>query len=722
VEGHDITRGCLPRPSLCSWAGGCWRASAGGVWIRWAVPILALTNIAYSIGSIEILRSVTFALEPGERVGLVGRNGAGKSTLLRLVEGEIAADDGIRMLARSARVGMLRQDPVLEKTETLRGEAESAFAELHELHRRIDALYGDMAGEEGGNTGEKAMGRLAKLEREMEAKGGYAVGHRIDAILHGLGFSDADFSLPVSGLSGGQRARLALGKLLLAEPDVLLLDEPTNHLDTAGCEWLEQFLSERFKGAVVMVSHDRYMLDCVVDRIVEVEDGRLIDYPGSYSAFREMRAQRRLTQYRVHQKQQTKFKTEEKFIAKFKAGQRAKQARGRQTRLDRERAQTIERPAELDSFKMQFPPAPRPGDLVAVLRKGEVTFENEDGKKTLFKNLDLTISRGERWGVIGPNGVGKTTLINAMLEKIPLTNGSTRLGTNVCVGYYRQTLDEPDETPVFQFIQRAIRLENPELSLSEQAARDLAGAFLFSGKDQDKPMNEISGGERSRARLAALLASAKNLLVLDEPTNHLDIPAAERLEQTLKKSEDGGAFDGTLILVSHDRALIDALCDHLLVFDGGGGGGGEGGVDVYHGNYTQWRDHRALKAKERAAAEKDAARSAAKSAGKTEAQAATKDAGKSGGDGAGNGAAGNGAGGNGAGGNGEKNPFSWMGVEQLEERIGTATAQIGELDVALAKPETYADRDGFQRLLDRHEKLKGELEVLEEEWLRKSEG
>ncbi|MCH9057996.1 MAG: ABC-F family ATP-binding cassette domain-containing protein, partial [Planctomycetes bacterium] len=600
------------------------------------MPLLTLSAVSFAYAFEPILDDVSFAVEPGQRIALVGRNGAGKTTLLNIVAGRIEPDSGTRSIAKTVRIGVLDQHPTLDPDETLRGEAEAAFAQLHELHRRIDDLYARMA-DDDANT-QQLMNRLGALEREMEAKGGYAVGHRIDAILHGLGFSDDDFTLPVSGLSGGQRSRLALAKLLLDEPDLLLLDEPTNHLDAAGCEWLEQFLAERFTGAVVMVSHDRYMLDRVVGRIVEVEHARLIEYPGSFSQFREIRAQRRLTQLRAHEKQQTRFKRQEHFIARFKEGQRAKQARGRQTRLDRERrSEAIERPLELDTFNISFPPAPRPGDLVAIVRDAAVTFATDSGEDfTLFSGLSLTVSRGERWGIIGPNGVGKTTLIRAILGEVALTAGSARLGTNVHVGYFQQTLEAPDDTPVYRFIQGAIRRENPDLALSEQAARDLAGAFLFSGDDQDSPMNELSGGEHSRARLAALLASARNLLVLDEPTNHLDIPSAERLEQTLKPTKQGGAYDGTLILVSHDRALIDALCDHLLVFDG------RGGVTVYHGNYTQWREHVAAQAGSKSD------RPALKAKSNTSAPTVATDSAPS--------AA-------------KRNPFSWMRHEQLEQRI-----------------------------------------------------
>ncbi|MGE4196988.1 MAG: ABC-F family ATP-binding cassette domain-containing protein, partial [Phycisphaerales bacterium] len=339
------------------------------------MPILAAVNLSYSIGQTVILDGATLSIEPGERIGLVGRNGAGKSTLMRLITGELTPDSGSTGLARGARVGFLRQDPVLDPHLTLREEAGKAFAELTRLHAELDEVYHDMerVSIEGGPDADARLERLMRkqtdVERRMEAAGGYAIDHKIDAVLHGLGFTDGQFHVKVSGLSGGQKGRLALAKLLLESPDLLLLDEPTNHLDIAGREWLEEFLVSDFRGAVLMVSHDRYMLDRVVTRIEEVEQGRLIDYPGNYSAFCEIRYQRRLTQFRAFEKQQDKFRKEEAYIRKYKAGQRAKQAQGRQSKLDREkRDSTLERPVELETLDFDLPRAPRARDQVAVAR------------------------------------------------------------------------------------------------------------------------------------------------------------------------------------------------------------------------------------------------------------------------------------------------------------------------------------------------------------------
>ncbi|MAY73971.1 MAG: ABC transporter, partial [Phycisphaerae bacterium] len=531
------------------------------------MPLLAATNIELSYGERRVLDRVSLSVEDGERVGVVGRNGGGKSSLMRILAGELKPDSGTVSLAQGRRLGYLTQDPRLPARETLRGATETAFAELHRLHERLDEVFQNMAGAEGEAL-EKLMRDQDRIEKQIEAAGGYAIDHKIDQVLHGLGFTDAQFSIPVEGLSGGQKARVALAKLLLEEPQILLMDEPTNHLDIQGRIWLETFLKDQFKGAVILISHDRYLLDNVVHRIIEVEPvpgqgGRLIDYPGNYRAFREQRADRILTQQRAWEKQQTAFKREEAFIRKYKAGQRAKQAKGRESRLDRAKeATTIEKPLELDVMKLSLPKAERTGELVAVGRGLSKRYTNDEGERVLFDELDVTIERGQRWGVIGPNGAGKTTLVRCLLGEIPLDAGAITLGTKLAIGYFRQTHEglNPEMT-IVRYLQDAVAKQCEGVRLSEQQARDLAGAFLFSGQTQEKELGLLSGGERSRAVLAALFATAKNVLVLDEPTNHLDIPSAERLEEALRRAptpaelaldenagRDQGMFDGTLIL------------------------------------------------------------------------------------------------------------------------------------------------------------------------------
>ncbi|MCA9299006.1 MAG: ABC-F family ATP-binding cassette domain-containing protein, partial [Phycisphaerales bacterium] len=389
----------------------------------------------------------------------------------------------------------------------------------------------------------------------------------------------------------------------------------------------------------------------------------------------------------------------EAYIRKYKAGQRAKQARGREARLEREKqSSTIERPVELAELRLQLPKAPRAGDLVVSARGLTKVYPLEgDREKVLFRDLDLTIQRGERWGVIGPNGAGKTTVVSCLLGDTVPTAGTSKLGANVAPGHFTQTHEHmPGDETVHRFIQNEVR-RACEQTISEQQARNLGGAFLFSGDEQEKEIAVLSGGEKARCRLAALLASARNLLVLDEPTNHLDIPSAERLEEAL--STEGG-YDGTLILVSHDRALIDATCDHLLVLDG------QGGAKVFLGNYSEWQDAlagRTASPASNAPAAPTPRRSespapAAKSPPKAQPNAAPQAADEP----------------------RRKNPFSWMSLDKIEARIGEIEARVAAIDTTLDDPDIWAEVDRANALTEERDALRDELGTLEEEWIRKS--
>lgn len=672
------------------------------------MPLLAAANLRHSYGTDQILTGVSLAIEPGQRVGVVGRNGEGKSTLFKCLAGLIKPDSGEVSVARGARLGYLHQDPDLNPNDTLRGAAEGAFAELHELHEKLNAVF-DAMGQADGDQLDSLLKQQVKLEERIEALGGYAIDHQIDEVLHGVGFTDAQFNIPVSGLSGGQKARLALARLLLEAPDIMLLDEPTNHLDIDGRLWLESFLRDEFKGAVLLISHDRAMLDHVVNRIVEVENGRLIDYPGNYQKFRELRAERRMVQLRAWEAEQTRFKKEEEFIRRYKAGQRAKQAKGRESILEREKeSSTLERPTELATFTLDLPKAERSGELVIIAKGISKKYTNEHGEeKVLFHDLDWTVSRGERWGIIGPNGAGKTTLVHCVLGDTPIDTGERRLGANVVVGHFKQTSDGMDpDLPVYRYLQKVIQQETNGQLLSEQQARNLAGAFLFSGDDQDKELRVLSGGERARARMAALLASAKNLIILDEPTNHLDIQSAERLEESLalpieatseRPGREGGDFDGTMILISHDRALINACCNRLLVLNG------TGGAEIFHGNYDDWaavKKKRDAEATARADAERqqqEAEEKKRKAAEEAKRAAASKNAAP------------------------KASTLERMSQPKLESEIARIEARIKAIDAEMASPDVWSDHRKADKLGNERTKLMQELEPLEFEWMRRAE-
>ncbi len=659
------------------------------------MPLVTATNIVHRYGTDIILEGVSITIEPGDRVGMVGRNGCGKSTLLKIMSEIIKPDGGSITIQRGSRVGYLKQDPDLDPTETLKDAAEGAFDTLHALHREMHDVYDAMATAKGDDLA-RLMKKQATLEAQIEAAGGYAIDHKIEEVLHGLGFTDAQFSLPVAKLSGGQKGRLALARLLLENPDVLLLDEPTNHLDIEGRIWLEEFLNHEYRGAVVMVSHDRYLLDNVVNKIVEIEQGRLIDYPGNYAKFRELRVERRTVMLRAYESQQDKIRQEEAYIRRYKAGQRARQAKGRETRLEREKAEgLLEKPMEMAVFTIRLPAAERSGDITASARGLSKSYEAEDGTtKVLFHDLDLVVERGERWGIIGPNGAGKTTLVRCLLGEIPADAGVVRIGANVKVGYYRQTHDGLDvNQSVYRYLQGVILKEAPTQAMSEQQARDLAGAFLFTGDEQEKQLWQLSGGERSRAVLAGLLASAKNLIVLDEPTNHLDIPSAERLEDALGSE---GGYEGTMLLISHDRALIDHTCDHLLILDG------HGNAEIFAGSYTEWKRKDESRKREAArAAEAEKAKKEAAERQRREAEERRKTAAKPKAP--------------------TTNKLARLTTEQIEAQIEKIQNRIKQIDQDMMSGDTWRDARKSNQLSAERGKLMSELEPLEFEWASRAE-
>lgn len=671
------------------------------------MALLSLANVVLSFGDRNILNGVNLTLDQGVHVGMVGRNGCGKSTLMKLIAGigPLKADTGQIQLTRGSTAGYLTQDPDMNPENSLREEAATAFAELHKLHDQLDAMSHEMATVEGDEL-DKLLKKYEQVEHAMQAAGGYAVDHLIDATLHGLGLTDNFFGVKVKDLSGGQKGRLALAKLLLSNPDLLLLDEPTNHLDIAGREWLEQYLST-YRGAVILISHDRWLLDRVTTRIYELADGVLEEYPGNYAKYRILRAERREFQMREFEKQQERIKSEQGFIDKFRAGQRSAQALGREKRLERlKRDNLIERPVNDEQMSLRLRPSQRCGDLVVT---AEHLGKHYDAK-TLFNNLSMVIKRGDRVGIIGPNGAGKSTLIRCLLGEQKPDDGIAKVGASVAVGHYHQSHDHLD---VKQTVVEYLRVFVP--SQTEQEARDLAGAFLFTGQDQDKPLSVLSGGERSRAVLAGLVVQGHNVLVLDEPTNHLDIFAAERLEEMLLQftapiegfgqNQVGG---GTLMLITHDRMLLENLVDQLLIFDG------HGGVRHFPGTYSDYVI--AQQQLEANAAAKDKANEKPKNAGKSDSSSSRK-----------NESAGNSSR------NSQNQPqnksannsnapsgaLSKMSQESLEAKIVQVETKLSEVDKELANPDVYRDGQKVRKLQDKRERLTSELKPLEEEWARR---
>ncbi len=527
------------------------------------MSLLTLSNVNIQYGNRLILEGASLSIQPQVRLGLVGRNGTGKSSLLSVMAGVQQPDAGAVDRRRGTRIGLLDQHPQFDSGMSVRAVAFSGLAEVKAVEHALTQLYTDMASEDGANL-EALMRKQEDLEARLAALGGWSSDHQVDATLHGLGFSEQMFDRPADVLSGGERARLALAKLLLEGPDVLLLDEPTNHLDLDGRQWLATWLADEYRGAVVIVSHDRWFLDRVCTQMVDIRRATLEVYQGNYSTFRTLRSERLETESRAWEKQQDVVRREKEFIKRYKAGQRAKQARGRASRLQRLiEASTLERPEREAVAAMRLPPIRRCGDRVVSAEQIRVQV----GDEVLVDELSLEITRGDRIGIVGPNGAGKTTLVRCLLGDLPIAGGTMLQGTGVEPGWFRQTQGHlRDELAVWEYLQGV--LKDAHGAATEQEARDLAGAFLFTSSDQDRLLGSMSGGERARAMIAGLFGSGCNVLVLDEPTNHIDLDTTQRLESVLAAE---GPFDGTLILVSHDRAMLEATCQRLVVLDGQGG-------------------------------------------------------------------------------------------------------------------------------------------------------
>ncbi len=531
------------------------------------MPLLTAANLSKSYGPLDIFPEISFSIPHRARIGLVGANGVGKTTLLRILIGEEEPSSGTIHKARGIRIGYLPQEAVLDSTRTLWAECMTVFTPLLTMQQELHMLEESLATSPDSTDLMEAYG---EQQRRFERAGGYEFETRTRITLSGLGFNRGDEKRPVRQLSGGQRTRVMLAKLLLSEPELLLLDEPTNHLDIVAVEWLEAFFKE-WNGAVLIVSHDRYFLDQVTTAIWEMTPA-LEEYRGNYSAYltqREERYQRRLQEY---QAQQEFIEKEEDYIRRNIAGQNTRQAQGRRTRLERLLSEArLTPPLQRRALRLNLVSSGRSGDLVLRTRSLSVGYADEG--KPLFGVDDLTLIRGECAAIIGPNGAGKTTFLKTILEQIPPYAGETVLGASLKVGYFAQAHEglHPDWT-----LMDEIQAIMPKWLPAE--IRDYLARFLFTGEDVFKEVNLLSGGERGRLALACLALQGANLLLLDEPTNHLDLPAQEILQTIL------GQFQGTILLVSHDRYLIDALATQVWEVLPK-----QRKLIVYEGSYSEYR-------------------------------------------------------------------------------------------------------------------------------------
>ncbi|HET9921662.1 MAG TPA: ABC-F family ATP-binding cassette domain-containing protein [Ktedonobacteraceae bacterium] len=541
------------------------------------MPMVSVIQIGKSFGAERIFSGVSFQIDPQDRIGLVGPNGAGKSTLLNILAGREEPDEGTVAVGHNVRTGYLTQTTDFQPENTLREEMLTVFDELRGWEQELNDLGQELASPRAmadDALHEQLLERYAELQSRLEHAGGYTYENRVEQVLDGLGFTREQQEAPVMQLSGGQQTRAALGKLLLQEPDLLLLDEPTNHLDLAALEWLETYLTS-WKGALVIVAHDRYFLDKTVSRTIEMAFGRIEEYPGNYTKYLALREERMERRMREYEAQQAHIAHTEEFIRRYKAGQRSKEARGRQKLLDR--LERVERPQDFPEMHFEFSPVVNSGQIVLSTQKLTIGYRNAlaaNGRaaepETLLRVADLELLRGDVVGLVGPNGSGKTTLLRTIIGELAPLSGQVIPGHNVRIGYYSQTHEGLDQ-------ERTILDEILQVTtLTVEGARSFLGRFLFSGEDVFKPISTLSGGERSRVALAKLTLQGSNFLILDEPTNHLDLQSRQFLEEVLSE------FEGTLLFVSHDRYFIDSLATKLWVIE-------DGVLIPYYGNYTDYR-------------------------------------------------------------------------------------------------------------------------------------
>ncbi len=524
------------------------------------MALVEMNDVSRYFGARCIFSAVNLSLPKQVRVGIIGRNGEGKTTLLRVIAGELEHDSGEIHIASDIRLGYLSQGlPCYSSTvfdEAMSGKPEvlEAASKMRKLESKMASGYGDT---------QELLNQYAKAQSRFEGLYGYDLEHEVAEILAGLGFPKNIWSQKAEDLSGGQKVRLNLVKLLVSRPDVLLLDEPTNHMDISGVEWLEGYLN-RYPGAVVVVSHDRRFLDVVVDRIWEIESGTVTSYRGNFSAYVHQKEEVLKAQRKKYEEQQRLIKRTMKFIRKWRANaRRSGQARSREKMLDR--LELIEKPGKQATLKLELTFENTTGKEVLALKNLSKQFDD-----VLFRDLNLLLLRGERLALIGPNGCGKSTLLKC-IKGIESYSGIVRWGAGVKKAYYAQDFD-------FDFPEKTVLEHVKSFGVPHKEARDILGRFLFSGDDVKKRIKDLSGGESSRLALLQLVLSDANVLLLDEPTNHLDLPSRRALEEAVAD------FQGTVIFASHDRYFIDKVATKILYFR-------QGQIEIFQGNYTNFKHY-----------------------------------------------------------------------------------------------------------------------------------
>jgi len=615
------------------------------------MPLLRVDRLSLVYGATDVVTDLTFQVEPRQRLGIVGANGSGKSSLLKAISGELTPAGGSLALAARARTAYLAQELEAGPHESVYADALHSRPDIIRLRERLTGLEAAMTGAAGSELG-ALVEEYGDVQHEYERLDGYAYDNRVAEVLHGVGLTESDQQLPPKALSGGQRRRLALARLLLQDADLFLLDEPTNHLDLEAIEWLEGFL-RLSRAGMLIVSHDRRFLEHTADDILELQAGAGEWYPGNYRQYLRLRRERRAVRQKEYEAQQEYIARTEEFIRRYKAGQRAREARGRQTKLDR--LARVAPPADDEQIRIRL----------RASSTSELIFQSDGlrlgyGKRDLLTTPAFTISAGERVAIVGPNGSGKTSLLKALLGELRPRSGRVKTGPRVTMRYYDQHLADldPNKT-VLTELQDAF-------GLPEETLRTFLGRLLFSGDDAFKTIRSLSGGEKSRVALAKLMLDDAGLLLLDEPTNHLDIPAQEMLEEALQD------FEGTIVFVSHDRYFIDAIATTLWVVE-------DGALTMHLGNYSDFERRR---------------QRAARPVATREPGVPSRDRSRK----------------------GTAASLAGTSLNGVEDRIDQLEAEVARIEAELADHQTYDDPARVAELAQAHEDAAGRLRALYQEW------
>ncbi|MGI6566083.1 MAG: ABC-F family ATP-binding cassette domain-containing protein [Firmicutes bacterium] len=622
------------------------------------MSLVQLDGITKHYGDSLVFEQVTAAIERGDKIGLVGPNGAGKTTLLAVIVEETLPDSGVLRMAGQCRIGYLPQRPESTWDMTLRHLLLGEFSEIRAMADALRQLEKEMASPEvyeDQGLLDQVMTRYGQLQEEFRLAGGYSYEVKMKQVIYGLGFTEGDLDRSVGEFSGGERVRAELARILLAEPDLLLLDEPTNHLDMDATEWLEGYL-RGLKQAVVLVSHDRYFLDRICTRIWELDNHQLFQYKGNFTHYVELRQARLARQEAEYQAAAAEAQRLQAYIDRYRAGNRAKQAQSREKRLAR--LKPVSRPSRTGAMDLELSFDSRTVKQVLLTEELAIGYD----EKPLVSGLDLSILRGERWGIIGPNGVGKSTLLKVLTEEEPPLEGSFAWGDGVSIGYFRQGLDDLEDSSTI--LDEVLEVRN--LPVGEM--RSFLARFLFTGERVFSQIGSLSGGERCRVALAKLILARPNVLLLDEPTNHLDVVSREALENALAD------FPGTLLLVTHDRYLLDKLVTNLLVLK-------SGGYETFEGTYSSYREWKRQR--------EEAAAAAAAVAGPAQGKRApirepSRDVQKE--------------------------------LAQLEATITLAERELEQLTQEMADPDIYLDGEAIRSVSLRHREISQNLEQLYQRW------